>query len=105
MKLSKTRTGIRYQGNIHYLEELQAQIGLAVRVDLFNELKWTREKIDNTLTELKNNLKQEITEEWQVEEPPFFSTVDTMSSEEILKVCSSIVQKKYEKIYFGIIVY
>jgi hypothetical protein len=93
---AKREQELIYQENIYYLEELQAKMGLAVRVDLFNELKWTREKLENILTEL-NSLKQEVIDCWDVEEPPFFSSIDTMNSEKLLDISRALTINKLRK--------
>jgi hypothetical protein len=84
-----------YRRNIYYLEELQAKLGLAVRIDLFNELHLTRAKRDDIISELKS-LEQQIQEEWQLE-PETVSAIVAMSSQEIRDHAQKIALKKYEE--------
>ena len=93
---AKREQEVIYQDNIYYLEELQAQIGLAVRVDLFNELKATREKLLSIEQEL-DHLKKEVKDEWDVTEPPFFSSIDTLSSDKLLELTRELSLRKLQK--------
>jgi hypothetical protein len=80
---------LTYQQNLHYYEEKQAQLGLGVGIDLINEMKLTRARLDEVQSEIKK-LEQEMKVQWGVEVRAI-QGITSMSEEEINELAMRIV--------------
>jgi hypothetical protein len=83
---------LTYQDNINYLEEKQAKLGLGTGVDLVNELKLTRERLNFVKSQLFV-LEQQIEADWGVELGSI-QELTTMSIKEIRAFAHQIVEQK-----------
>jgi len=80
-----------YQGNLHYLEEKQAQLGLEARVDLANELKLTQaalEKVREQWQQLEKTLKAA----WQFD-PSTVPDFDALEAKQIKSLAKEIIAR------------
>jgi hypothetical protein len=84
-----------YRKNIYFLEEMQAKQGLAVRIDLFNELNLTRAKQDALISELQR-LERRLLDEWHLELETVFELV-SMNEYEFRKYVLAVARKKNDE--------
>jgi riboflavin synthase len=82
-----------YRRNIRHLEEMQARLVDAVRIDLFNELHLTRTKLDELHSEL-GRLERQLWDGWHMDSDTIAAVV-RMNSRQIAKFSYDVALRKY----------